>query len=378
MKSQAEVGEQIVEIDTEAMENRLKQHIDSKIAAYHKEVKEWKSAKEPGGKGVVEAFMPTENKAAVIEEFKKGEACDPVKIKEQWTIAVPKYARYELAGHLRDYVWVTDVVKGRPGETVNIPYVKDVEFEHVVPMTGTFTAKTALVNVLTTTLKEAGAYYDAYYGDIEKIDANMLDELNRVFAHAAIRAEDKDLLILLDTASTGQFASMNGTTNLVAGASPDCGTVTATYFHASFIADAIGQLLLRGKEVHPGECVLYMTARNYRDLIKEIMGSQALSYARSDAVQKGVIEDFLGVKIIVGGKKTHHLKTTSTYEISLLFRPKRALALAPKRDILIETDKLIATRQLRIAASHTFGVAAIDLTECVRIWSSYKWKSANP
>jgi len=59
----------------------------------------------------------------------------------------------------------------------------------------------------------------------------------------------------------------------------------------------------------------------------------------------------------------------SSYAVGWLFRPKRALALAPKRDILIETDKLIATRQLRIAASHTYGVVAIDYTEAVPIVS---------
>jgi hypothetical protein len=45
------------------------------------------------------------------------------------------------------------------------------------------------------------------------------------------------------------------------------------------------------------------------------------------------------------------------------------MALAPKRNLLIETDKLVATRNLRIAASHTYGVAMIDLTEAVPIVS---------
>lgn len=84
-----------------------------------------------------------------------------------------------------------------------------------------------------------------------------------------------------------------------------------------------------------------------------------------------MIEDFLGVKIVITHDNCdfHSYQTggATSYSAAYLMRPKRALALAPKRDILIETDKLIATRQLRIAASHTFGVVGIDYTEIVPI-----------
>jgi hypothetical protein len=53
-----------------------------------------------------------------------------------------------------------------------------------------------------------------------------------------------------------------------------------------------------------------------------------------------------------------------------MMRGRRAVALAPKRELLIETDKQIATRKLRIAASHTFGVKILDFKEIVRIWTS--------
>lgn len=113
MKAEFEVQGQTVEIDTSEMEQRISEEIGGKLKEYFKQLKTWQE-KQPvhGGKGVVEAYMPTEKKAAVVEEFQKGERCNPQKIKEQWTIAVPKFAQYELAGHLRDYVWVTDVVKG--------------------------------------------------------------------------------------------------------------------------------------------------------------------------------------------------------------------------------------------------------------------------
>lgn len=384
-KAVAEIDEKTsVLIDTGQMEKRLSERMDDKLKLYMEQLKTYKP-EDKKAKGVVETYVPdhAERKAKLLEEFHKGENCDPKIIKEQWTIAIPAFAEYELAGHLRDYVWVTDVVKGKAGETVNIPYVKDLEFSHVTVKTGAFSGKTGLVSTLTTTLHESGEYYDAYYGDIEKIDSNLLDELNRVFAHAAIRAEDQDLLALLDACTTAQFSDADDGTSWIGGGSrecPDAGTVTGTvpkgdtYFKASLIADALGKMLRKGKEVRPGDCILYMTPRNYQGLMRDIISSTPLAYATPGVVTQGMIENYLGVRIVVGGYKTQHGYHSghTTYEVCYLMRPKRCLALAPKRDILIETDKLVKTRQLTIAASHTYGVCLLDSSEAVRIWSSYK------
>jgi hypothetical protein len=370
MKAEAQIGETTVEIDTVGMEKRLTEHLDDKMKKYVEELKTVEK-KEAGGKGVVESFSP-DAKKTIIEEFQKGDRLDVQKIKEQWTICIPKFAIRELAGHLRDFVFVTDAVKGKPGEVVNIPVVNDIEFAHVTPTTANaFTATTGLINVLTTTLHESGAYYDAFYGDIEKIDSNMLDELNRVFAHAAVRAEDVDLIALINTALTGVFTSEGGGTVTGALAPAFVGTI-ASALSVKFVADALGQLMKRGKEVHPGDCILYVTPRLWSALIRDVMGSTPMSYSRPDLVKTGVLEDILGVKIVVGAYRSSwhsHQAGASSSAMAYLMRPKRALGLAPKRDILIETDKLIAERQLRITGSHTYGVVAIDMTEVVPIQS---------
>jgi hypothetical protein len=265
-------------------------------------------------------------------------------------------------------------VKGKPGETVNIPYVKGIEFQHVAAKTGTFTVKTDLINVLTTTLHESGAYYDAYYGDIEKIDSNMLDELNRVFAHAAIRSEDRDLIDLLAVATTADYCSPGATTR---NSFTDILGDTLSGFQSSWVADGLAKLMQRGKEVHPGECILIIGPQNYGDLLSQLVESTPVAYARSDIMQKGLVEDFLGVKIVPVGYDPYEGSSTpitggpTTIGCVYLVRSKRALAVAPKRDILIETDKLIATRQLRIAASHTFGVVSLDDSEAVRFRTKY-------
>ncbi len=297
-------------------------------------------------------------------------------VKEQWTVVIPSATRYEIAAHLRDYVFVTDVVKGKVGETVNIPYVKDVDFTALTTAgSGTLTSATGLIGVLTTSLKEAGVYSDIKYTDIEKINQNLLDELNRVFTHAAVRSEDVQMLKLLDAGTTSQFGEA------VLGSAPGVGdeaiggTATTTDFDVSYIADAIAEMLSKGKEVHPGDCVLFMNTNAYKTLLQDMASTTAtaIAYARSDIIQKGIVEDYLGVRILVGGKAPNPgfpngNGAVSTYRCNYLMRAKRCLALAPKREVLIETDRLLTKRQLRIAASHTFGVKTLDLTEAVRIW----------
>jgi hypothetical protein len=373
VKASFETPTGTVELDTDQMEKRVLENLkgEAKILMEGYFASKDKESKEKGSKGIVESFS-ADKKGILLEEFKKGSSADANRIKEQWTIVVPKYAVNELAGHLRDYVWVTDVVKGAKGETVNIPVVNDIEFQHVTAKTGTFTRKEDLINVITTTLHESGAYHDVYYGDLEKIDGNMLDEINRVFAHAAVRAEDYDLIYLLNTATTGQFMSEGGGSSTKTPAY--VGTVSGTEgsLCANYVIDALVALMKRGKDVKPGECILYTNATGYGDLLKNIVGSTPMTYGYPEIVQKGLVEDFLGVTIVVGAaraKNNGFTRAGSTYDVAYLFRPKRALALAPKRDILIETDKLIATRQLRIAASHTYGVAAIDYTEVMPIFT---------
>lgn len=351
-KTQTEDG-MTIEIDNTA----VMEHFEKKLKQLEEKLTSEK--KDPEGKGVIEARIGGDS-TKLLEQLHNVERAD---IKEQWTIVIPNYTEHEVAGHLRDYVFVSDVIKGKVGDVVEIPYVKDFDFEFVA-VGGGFAGKTGLVSTLTTTLKEAGTYYDVAYEDIEKIDQNLLDELNRTFAHAAVRAEDAYMMDEFFQATTNSFA---GTINMP--------WAVTTYFMASWIADAIGKLLEKGKEVHPGDLVLWITPSAYAALLKELSASTPIAFARGDIITKGLVEDYLGVRIVVGGLNTHDRLNAgggSSYEVAYVFRAKRCLALAPKRDILIETDRLIKTRKLTIAGSHTFGVELLDARECVRIMTGKK------
>ena len=231
-----------------------------------------------------------------------------------------------------------------------IPYVKDVEFQHVAAKTGAFAGKANLINVLTTTLHEAGTYYDAYYGDIEKIDSNMLDEINRVFAHAAVRAEDLQLVRVLATATSGNFVMTLGDGTL---APLYVGTEASTLL-AAHVVDAIAALQNKGKEVRPGECILLLNPAQWKTLAHDIIGSTPMSTAMSDIYKTGLIESFLGVKLIVPGCRVMQKSTAigawkTTYDCCFLLRPKRALALAAR-----DTGVALAVRQRRRTTHRCF------------------------
>jgi HK97 family phage major capsid protein len=316
--------------------------------------------KTPSNTKLVEAF----NRAGAEISKGAGRLTDETHkiITEQWTVVIPDYTRYEIAAHLRDFVWVTDIVKGRVGETVNIPYVADAEFEILSSVGDAFAAAwTSLVSSVTTTLYEAGGWYDLPYYLLEKIDQNLLDEINKMLAIASVRAEDEEIMTLINAGTSTNFAG--NVTRLTASA----------YFYATNVPSAIQILMTAGKSATTSECVLYMTPHAYGALLAELAASQVIAYAVPSIIVKGQIENYLGVSIVVGGYRPSQQRTnaaTGTVDLCFLMRGKRAVALAPKRELLIETDKQIATRALRIAASHTFGVDILDFKEIVRIWTS--------
>jgi hypothetical protein len=261
-------------------------------------------------------------------------------------------------------VYVNEVMKTEPGDVLNIPYVSDVDFEQLGAVGNAFAAtwaQASLIGVVTTTLYEAGGYADVPYYVIEKINQNLLEEINNVLATAAVRSEDAKIMALVEALTSTNFAGnvtrLTGTAN----------------FYASNIPKALRLLLNAGKRVTPDQCVLYLTPAAYGALLEEIMASQVFAFASPGLVNQGLVEKLLGVGIIVGGFRPTQQRTnanTGTVDLAFLMRGKRAVALAPKRELLIETQKQIAERKLRISSSHTFGIKILDAKEIVRVWTS--------
>jgi hypothetical protein len=314
----------------------------------------------PQGQGYV---TPSAESSRLIESLHKVQD-NGWKLAEQWTVVIPNYRQKELKANLRDYVYVSEVLKSEPGDVLNIPYVSDVDFEQLGAVGNAFAAtwaEASLMSSLTTTLYEAGGYADLSYYLIERFNQNLLEEINNVLANAAVRSEDRKIMELVEALTSTNFAG--NVTRL---------TGTA-YFYASNIPKALKLLLNTGKRVTPDQCVLYLTPAAYGALLEEITASQVWAFASPALLTQGVVEKLIGVGIVVGGFKPDQQRTnanTGTVDLCFLMRGKRAVALAPKRELLIETQKQIATRKLRISASHTFGIKVLDAKEIVRVWTS--------
>jgi len=205
-------------------------------------------------------------------------------------------------------------------------------------------------------------YYDLPYYLLERINQNLLQELNSVFINAAVRAEDEEIMTLVVAETKSNFAGQVGR------------STGGAYFYAANIAQAIGKLKAAGKDVTPGQCVAYLTGNAYSALLEELVASSVIAYAVPGIVTQGIIEQYLGVKIVVGGYTPRLCRTsgaTGTVDVCFLMRGRRAVVLAPKREILIETQKQVAERELRIVPSHTFAIDLLDSGEIVRILTSF-------
>jgi len=314
-------------------------------------------------KGQLRASGPTQEKL-VSQMHEAAKAKNPSVITEQWTVVIPNYRSAETAAGLRDYVWVDEILKGKEGDIANIPYVKDADFEILAAVGNAFAAETTgLVSTVTTTLYEAGLWTSIPYDTLEKINQNLLDEINGMLANASVRAEDAKIMTLIVAGTSTNFAG-------------DIGRKTGpAYFYAANVAQAIRSLLTVGKKARPNECVLYLTSYAYGALLEELSASQVIATADPSIITTGEVEQYLGVNLVVGGYRPTGHRTnaaTGTCDLCFLMRGKRAVALAPKRELLIETDKAIETRKLKITASHTFGIKILDFKEAVRIWTSHK------
>jgi hypothetical protein len=300
----------------------------------------------PQGSGIVqESVNPHFKELESIAESLRKRAT----VKEQWSPVCVDVTTKELTGHLRDICILSQVIKGEAGDTVNIPYVKDLDFEILSSVGAAFTSETTgLVGSVATTLKEAGFYTTISYADIEKLDANLLAKLEEKARVAALRAEDR---VVLDA--------------LLADANvPELDKTASTAFDADFVAEAIQTMRGQQKEVNPGGVALVLSPKFYQQLCIDVMGSMALAFMKPDLAKTGRLTEFLEAEIrIAGYLPVHAGSNVSAY----LIKKESAVAFAPKRDLLIETEKKTELRALQMTGSHTFGRVVVDPKSAVEI-----------
>jgi len=349
---QVETSQVEIKIDTAKIREEIAETVRKILEAKELEQSE-------GGKGeVAEADEVDEELEGIAERLREGKS-----LKEQWTVPLPVTTK-ELAAHLRDFVFISPVIKGKQGDTVNIPYVTDLDFDILSTVGAAFSdSKAAPYGVTTASLQEAGAWTRVPYKDIEKINSTLLSQINGVFAHAGIRSEDQIILSKFPAVTTGAFGGYID------------GHSDTENFYSRYIPQALGKLLEAGKEANPGDCVLYMSPAMYGAFLKELSASQPAAFATPEILRTGRIVSYMGVHIVVGPASWYTewgegTTQKSTVACALLGRFKRGAVLAPKREMLLETEKDTVTRSLKMTASHTLAAKILDPKEFVRIMTS--------
>jgi hypothetical protein len=329
--------------------------IREEVAETVHRIMEAKDLEKPeGGTGhVSESVDVSERHVEIIENMKKG-------IKEQWTVAVPRTTK-EAASHLRDFCFQSNALEGKPGNTVNIPYVTDFDLSLLSAVGGSTTAITGAIGSVSATIVENHAWHRIGYHTVEEMDSNVLDQINQAFARAAIRGEDQRILNAIHAKPATSFAAVLDHTDV------------GTDFQAAWFPEAIEKLMAAGKDVSPGECVCWMTPTMYGALLKELGASTPAAFARPDVMKTGRVTEYMGVNIVVGPKTWFKDaldgEATSRY-CAVFARMRRAAVFAPKRDVRLETEKDTTERDYKITGSHTLAVSVVDPKEIVEIVTS--------
>jgi hypothetical protein len=336
-----------LEVDKKMPENTIEGKVEAPV--------EKPTIAESKGKGLVAAeavsTMEVDQRRvlreSVVRRLKGGS------LKEQWE--APIGLAPAPASRLRNFVIVSEVMAGKAGDTVTVPYVKDFDMDILEEVGHALTPKTGLTGTVTTDLKEAAATTDVSYADVDKMTEDVMAQLEAKFEQASYRAEDKDLLdLLIADADVPEV---------------DHSSDTTADFKASYIAEALGKLMGEGKEVNFGDAVVVINAAMYEKLLEDIAGSTALAFARPDAIRDGQIRQLMGVNISTANYLPTTGTTTKKYSAYLIH--KNALVLAPKRELLIETERNTRDRQVKLTGSHTFGDKILDDKAAVEIKTAF-------
>ena len=263
-----------------------------------------------------------------------------------------------LVASLRDYVKVYPQVRGKPGDTFKIPRITTPEFgsltEGTAPSEASYT-----VDSINVTLSEYGAMIKVTYSVLEDITGDIVRTIEDGFIEAARLKEDEQILSALDSASPA--ATLYG-----GDATSESGVDAADVFSPDLIAKALKEIMEEGYGTRPGSCVLVVHPKQYQALLTNSQFTNAATLGSPEVVRTGQITSYMGVDILVSSKvPTGSGNGVTTYH-AFLFR-KDAVALVPKRDLLVETEKDTGARVLQLTASHRFGCAVTFPKAVVKI-----------
>lgn len=284
-------------------------------------------------------------------------------IPEEW---YPELVRLPigLIAHLRDIITVYPQMVGKPGDTFHVPKITTPEFS---PLTaGTAPADvTHTISSLDVTFNEYGAKQKVDDDVIEDITGDVLEAIEQGFVDAALLKEDELIMDALDAVSAGSLAGTIYGGNATSEATVDSSDI----FDEDLIADAIRLLDDGGYDTTPGNLVCVLAPVQYLRMMKDTEFKQANVFGSRELIETGQIPGWLGVELVKCGKINTGSGAGSpaitTYHAWVF--AKNAVALVPKRELRIETDRKVEERQSLFMGTHRFGEGVLLPAACVRI-----------
>ncbi|RLI30627.1 hypothetical protein DRO48_02860, partial [Candidatus Bathyarchaeota archaeon] len=280
------------------------------------------------------------------------------------TVWTPEIARKPagIAANLGDVVKVYPQIKAKPGDKVKIPRITTPEFveltEGASPSEAAYT-----LDALEVALTEYGNTVNISYTILEDISGDIVATIEEGFVEAAKLKEDEVILNTLDEIPESDLAAV-----LYGG---DAAAESEVDGEDRMVPDLIGKALKEvmeaGFPVRPGDMAIVLHPKQYQDLILNAQFTNVAAWGARDVVSKGRLTSYMGVDILVSGKTPTGAGAggITTYH-AYAFR-KDAVALVPKRELLIETEKDTASRLLKLTTSHRFGVGILFPKAIVRI-----------
>ncbi|RLE38232.1 hypothetical protein DRJ17_04505 [Candidatus Woesearchaeota archaeon] len=249
-----------------------------------------------------------------------------------------------LIANLRSAVRVVQVTQG---DRVRIRKITVPEFAQLTK--GTEPSDTTwTVSAVEVTLNEYGLVGTIDYQDIEDLGEELIRAINAGLAKAAKLKEDEVILSTLK-------ADTN-ITEIYGGDATDVDSIdSADTFTADLVLKALKTIADNGYDVTPSDLVLVLSPKQWHDLNNSLQWFKDASKA-GVAGGKVVMDSIMGIPIVLSSKvpTTENAGGVTCYHAFLMRRD--AVVLAPKRELLVETQKEIGKRQLKIVATHRFGV----------------------
>lgn len=211
-----------------------------------------------------------------------------------------------------------------------------------------------------------GAVQRIGYSQIENAPFGLVQAINQSHALAAIDDEATDLL---DTVAGG----ISSPTNWVNGlgetvTTDDVASVGSKVFTRDAIARAKMKLANQGADVSPGNLVLFISPKNYADLLTDTNITTYMQYANPGVTATGIMEMLYGVDIVVANqvRAVDNASNPDVYR-NILAVKGEAFGLASARNITLEAQRRNEVFQVIVSGSQRVKAATIEETLHCRI-----------